>query len=289
LQVLETLTVQDLPESRYELIVVDNGCTDGSSEAARERFGKVSNLRLVQEPQLGVSQARNTGVRACDSPIAAFIDDDALAPRDWLACLLRRFEQLDPMTACVGGDMEPIFEGERPEWLTDPLLRPLSAGLMWPGGPKFVEAPEGLCEVNSAYLIEPLLRFGGFPTDLGRVGDNLMSGDNIVNAVMAHAGHLFFYDPAIVVKHQVPASRMTRAWFRRRAFWQGISHWAAREYLLERGVPDRLSRPLDVPCAAAEWVEAFDEHLGDDDFVRTLTSIEHLGYLLASQRLIGGR
>lgn len=289
LEAIRTLIEQDLPPEQYEIVVVDNNSTDGTRDAVDGTFGKVRNLRVIAEPTQGLARARNTGVKACQSPIAAFTDDDALVPRDWLRRIVRRYEALDPMTACVGGEVQPLFEGERPAWLSDALLRPLSAGLMWDRAPRYLKDDEWLVEVNSAYRIEPLLRHGGFPEKLGRIGDSLLSCENFVNHVLRHAGHHFFYDPEIVVQHRVPSSRMTRGWFRRRMFWQGVSLCAGRDYLNQRGINTAVRRPLDVPCTPADWVKLFDEEVGDDEFARSLNAAQDMGYLLASQNLISGR
>lgn len=286
---LETLVDQDLPKAAYEIVVVDNNSSDGTREAVEGRFSSVDNLRIVDEKDQGLAYARNAGVEACDSPIAAFTDDDALVPKDWLRRLVGWFDELAPMTAVVGGDVEPLFDGERPAWLSDDLLRPLSAGLMWPGGPRYLEGQEWLCEVNSAYRIAPLVRHGGFPVELGRVGQNLMSCENAVNEVMRHEGHLFYYDPHLVVRHRIPRNRMTREWFRRRMFWQGVSLCVVRDYLGSRGIQHPIRRPLDVPCGADDWMKIFDENAEDDDFLRSLYAVEDMGYLLASQNLIAGR
>ncbi len=287
--VLESLVDQDLPRTKYEVVVVDNNSSDGTREAVERRFGAVENLRIVDEPEQGLAYARNAGVQACESPIAAFTDDDALVPKNWLRRIVQWFDELAPMTAVVGGDVEPLFDGERPAWLSDALLGPLSAGLSWPGGPRYLEGREWLCEVNSAYRIAPLLRHGGFPSELGRVGQNLMSCENAVNEVMRHAGHLFYFDPHLVVQHRIPRSRMTRAWFRRRMFWQGVSLCVVRDYLGDRGIDQPIRRPLDIPCGAEDWVKLFDENVNDEEFERTLYAVEDVGYLLASQNLIAGR
>jgi glycosyltransferase involved in cell wall biosynthesis len=288
---LEALTRQDLPQRDYEVIVVDNNSTDGTQEVIRDRFSRVLNLRVVEERKQGLASARNAGVRACRSPIAAFTDDDSLVPADWLRRLLRLFETLDPPPGVVGGEVEPIFEAERPSWLCDELLQPLSAGLHWSKEARYLDVKqrEWLCEVNAAYRVEPLLAAGGFPENLGRVGDNLMSNEGFVGMVLQHAGHGLYYDPRIVVRHRIPATRLNRSWFRRRMFWQGVSEAAVWEYLKDHGIHDRVLRPLHVPCTPDDWVHMFDDGIDDADFSRALFSILSMGYLLGTQHLMRGR
>lgn len=289
LDAVDALVQQDLPTSDYEIIVVDNNSTDGTTEAVSERFSGIPNLSLLIERTQGIAPARNAGARASRGPIVAFTDDDALVPTDWLRRFVERYSNLDPKTACIGGEMMPVFELPRPAWLSDALLRPLSCGLMWGGGPHYLRDGEWLCEVNSAYRLDAFLRHGGFPEDLGRVGGNLMSGENIINDVLRHEGHLLYYDPENVIRHRVPSSRMTRPWFRRRMFWQGVSMFVVRDYLKRHGIEAALHRPLDVPCAPSDWVKLFDEDLDGDDLQGALATAYDMGYLLASQRLIAGR
>jgi len=198
------------------------------------------------------------------------------------------FETLDPVPAIIGGDMTPLFGGERPPWLTDELLRALSVALRWSthARPLKPHPVEWLCELNSAYRIGPLLRFGGFPEHVGRVGDNLLSNENCVNRVLQEAGYVVYYEPKIVVRHRVPTNRLEQSWFRRRAFWGGISEAAQRSYLLERGIEDRIPRPLAVPCAQADWVRVFDD-AATESLPQSLSSLNYLGYLLGAQGIIG--
>jgi glycosyltransferase involved in cell wall biosynthesis len=61
-----------------EVIVVDNGSTDGSQSLA-ESFG--APVRVIDEPQRGAAHARNTGARLACGEYLAFLDaDDVWAP-----------------------------------------------------------------------------------------------------------------------------------------------------------------------------------------------------------------
>lgn len=77
---LESLRRQHLPGDEFEVIVVDNGSTDGTLEVARS-----FPVQVVSEPRRGRSRARNLGARLAQGSYLAFIDVDCEAPADWLA------------------------------------------------------------------------------------------------------------------------------------------------------------------------------------------------------------
>jgi GT2 family glycosyltransferase len=80
---LESLAAQQLDDDRYEVIVVDNGSSDGTAEVAAS-YG----ARVLSEPLPNRSRARNAGARAASADLFAFIDGDCTASPQWLTALL---------------------------------------------------------------------------------------------------------------------------------------------------------------------------------------------------------
>jgi peptidoglycan/xylan/chitin deacetylase (PgdA/CDA1 family) len=71
----------------YEMIVVDNGSTDKTSEIARKLGANV-----VFEPRVGLPQARETGRRTANSEILLYIDADTVIPPSYLSKVAEFFE-----------------------------------------------------------------------------------------------------------------------------------------------------------------------------------------------------
>lgn len=69
---VESVLFQTMPD--YEIIVVDDGSTDSTSSALRPFSAHV--MVITHPHQMGVSAARNTGVRSTTSPFVAFLDSD---------------------------------------------------------------------------------------------------------------------------------------------------------------------------------------------------------------------
>ncbi len=76
---LESLLAQQFPSAALEVIVVDNGSTDGTLDIARG-----FPVQVASQPQRGRSRARNLGARLARGSYLGFIDVDCEAPSDWL-------------------------------------------------------------------------------------------------------------------------------------------------------------------------------------------------------------
>ena len=199
------------------------------------------------------------------------------------------------MSGSVGGEIIPIWGAERPDWLTDKLLRPLSAGSN--GAQSRVLGPGALADRMQHRLPERNPVAGRrLSRAFGPVCDSLLSGEGGVNLLIARAGYRLYYDPSILVRHHIPAARLTRTWFRRRVFWQGVTLNLLHRYVdatarrlgfSEPAGQARAWEEIVVPISATAWSELFDDP-GPDDFGDQLDRIEALGYLLESQSVVVG-
>jgi glycosyltransferase involved in cell wall biosynthesis len=234
-----SLVEQTLPVDAYEVVVVDNGSTDGTAETLRSLVRRIPNLRILTETTLGLSQARNTGAKAARGDIVVFVDDDAVADPELLEAHRRRFELDDPPVA-TGGRIRLRWPDARPAWLpagADSLYSGLDLG----DEARPMEYPVYPYGANMAIARDVLLALGGFSLVLGRHGRNLLSGEERDLFRRLASGHgRVDYVPDARVEHHVLADRAGLGWYFRRAYAQGRSD--AITEVMERGGRSRVQR-----------------------------------------------
>ncbi|PAX53181.1 glycosyltransferase [Brunnivagina elsteri] len=226
----------------FEVVVVDNGSSDRTREVVEQRLGD-SRLKYIFEPVLGLSVARNTGAKAASGKIFAYLDDDAEASTFWLQTLHSAFEANSKL-AIAGGKVTLLYpEGiQAPRWLTPSLSSNLGAydlgsSLVYIKNPGLT--PRGL---NYAIRRSFLEEIGGFDTNLGRIGKNLLSNEELqMTEIALSRGWQVAYIPEALVAHNVSPERLHRSWFFSRGWWQGISE-CYREQVAGRAGIGQLQR-----------------------------------------------
>ncbi len=117
---INALAGQEVPAGAgYEVILVDNGCTDDTvSQAENSWKNPLYPLRIVSEPEPGLIHARKTGVMSARYEFLLFVDDDNILEPGWVETLLDLYPRM-PGTAAIGGYNEPLCEGEKPAWFDE--------------------------------------------------------------------------------------------------------------------------------------------------------------------------
>jgi glucosyl-dolichyl phosphate glucuronosyltransferase len=201
-----------------ELVVVDNGSTDGSGEAAWSFLAaRAAAGRVVVEPEGGISSARNRALVEAATEIVCFVDDDVRVEPGWLEALRNAWASSDGRTACIGGPMLADWEVPRPAWLADHLLY-VVAVLDLGGEARRLDQSPGTGHVwggNFSVRVGPVQEIGGFdvhrglrpeaPRDRGEEED--------VQRRLAAAGWDVWYEPAARVRHLIPAERLREDFF----------------------------------------------------------------------------
>ncbi len=104
---IESLLSQDYPRDLYEVIVVEDGTSDGSGVVEELTAKSSVPLTYLQIPHSGAATARNVGLAHSNADIVAFIDDDAQATREWITELVRPL--LEEGVAGSGGRVSPEY------------------------------------------------------------------------------------------------------------------------------------------------------------------------------------
>lgn len=108
---LESLRGQRLPVGEYELVVVDNGSTDGTRELLEKASpGFPVPLRVIDNPTPGIAASRNVAIGEARYEKVLFIDADCIAPPNWLRRYVEDWaDEVDGqrIAAAGGGNIAP--------------------------------------------------------------------------------------------------------------------------------------------------------------------------------------
>jgi O-antigen biosynthesis protein len=219
-----------------EILLINNGSTDGSHELLRA-FARAQGdrVRVVEEPRRGISRARNAGIRAATGQVIAWTDADCAPSSAWLHHLVQPFS--DPTIGGVAGRV---------------LAAPASTlverfcGLytfQTPGVPArqscWTPRTGGYAGANFAVRRVLAEDLGGYDEQIVNWGE-----DYDFCARLYARGASITYTPDAQVFHY---HRATLLGMMRQAFGQGRSH----SYLLARHVTHGLL--LELPRFSIHW------------------------------------
>jgi glycosyltransferase involved in cell wall biosynthesis len=239
---------QDFPEDEYEIIIVDNtpNAANEKGKELKEQYSNAKNVKYLFEETPGLSNARNVAMNATEAKYISYIDDDAIPHQAWLKNVVAGFESFDNV-GVVGGKITPMWETERPAWLSDQLTGHVSV-VDWGGKMRVAAESEWFAGANISFLREALIASGGFSTNLGRIGNgnSLMSNEEIeVLEYIKKENFAAVYSPEAEVDHLVEKKRLTRDWFRRRVAWQATSDFIMKPEEAEAKVQSAIGSVKD--------------------------------------------
>lgn len=229
LAAVESVREQSLP-ALETLLVVDHN--PALLARLREEYDedpgpghRVPAIRVLPNagPQ-GLSAGRNTGIALALGTVIAFLDDDAVADRDWLRYMAASYN--DPRVMAVGGRTLPAWASDRrPSWFPEEFD--------WVVGCSYKGLPEGRIRVrnvlggNASFRRTAFEAAGGFAIGIGRDGDKRPLGceetELCIRLTRAVPEAVLLIDDRAIIHHKVPDARKRFGYFRRRAYAEGLS------------------------------------------------------------------
>ena len=236
---MKSIVEQDFTYTDYEIVLINNNSTDSTENICnrfREDYPQV-RFRYFIETNQGLSYARNRGVKESRGDILVFVDDDATVFESYLPSINIFFDAYPEVNAC-GGPIVPVYEVEKPKWLshyTEQLLggalyegdkvKPFSNG-KYPGGG------------NSAFRKEVFEKYGLFNVELGRKGTELIGAEEKdLYDRLTRGNEQFYYLPQMGIHHYIPEKKLTKAHFRELTYSIGKS-----ERIRTKGVSPKAYR-----------------------------------------------
>jgi succinoglycan biosynthesis protein ExoM len=180
------------------------------------------DVRVVDEPHSGASNARNRGLTE-SRQVVAFLDDDCRPEPGWLAAITAPVSSGQHTGS--GGRVVLDRRVVPPRWLGDALLAFLAE---YDRGPvaRTLEPDDYLLTANAAFDADRLTAAGGFDPRLGpNAGQPMVDDDVDICRKVWKAGGTIGYVADAVVIHQLTSARLTPAYMLRRMHAQGRSDW----------------------------------------------------------------
>jgi O-antigen biosynthesis protein len=205
------VALAELPYPRTEILVVDNAPLRGLARLVVDRLRSDVRvpLRYLAEPRPGLSRARNRAIKVVDGEILAWIDDDEIPDRHWLAEVACGFAS-EPEVSCVTGSIVPrVLNTQAQDWFEQwgghvkgrGFQRAVfDLGTLGRQNPLYPLPPFG-SGGNCAFRRSALLDVGGFDVALGAGTPSGGCEDTEMFARLLINGHRIVYQPSALVRH----------------------------------------------------------------------------------------
>lgn len=248
--VLRSIAENDFPKNGYEIVLVNNNCTDNTeAECLRFKsdFPDVA-FHCFHEPNQGLSYARNCGIRASRGDIIIYVDDDALVNKEYLRTYTDFFVR-NEKTVAAGGPIVPQYETAEPDWMSHYTRMLLTGALDF--GPKEREFPKGSFPGggNVAYRRTVFDHVGLFNVELGRKGNSLIGAEEKdLFDKMEALGMKFYYLPNAILYHIIPERKLTKDYLKRLSLGIGQSERYRTKSISEKKYRRRLFQEFVKWC-----------------------------------------
>jgi glycosyltransferase involved in cell wall biosynthesis len=243
------------PSLRGEIILVDNNSQDATPAITHQEaltWDQRCPLHYVLEPRQGAAYARHRGIHQAQGTIVGFVDDDNWPEPGWILAALD-FADAHPQAGAFGSQIHGAFQVP-----PDPALKPLfpflalvergDRPLLYVPHKKILPPSAGLVVRRQVWLDCTPDR----PYLTGRTASTMITGEDL--EALAHIqrrGWELWYNPAMVMHHQIPLWRLDRAYLI--PFFRGIG---LSRHITRMAVLPPLQRPLWVLIyGVTDWLK----------------------------------
>lgn len=243
---LESLCRMKSPgTSGWEVIVVDNGSSDATSDTVAS-FGDRLPIRRVFAGVIGLAAARNAAIEAANGSYIIWTDDDVLVDCNWLRSYEAAFAR-HPRAAFFGGPIRPYLLAPAPDWIRQSWTKisGVFAGRDLGNDEVPLKPDRYRLPFGANYAIKlGLQRQYPYNAELGRKGRRLIGGEELdVMLSLLESGESGYWIPSALVHHVVPPHRLTRGYVRKYYRGLGATHVIRRALANDRiGGPRSLVR-----------------------------------------------
>jgi glycosyltransferase involved in cell wall biosynthesis len=256
-----------MPGIAWELIVVDNGSTDGTQKTL-ECHRRLLPLKAVYHGEKGLSRARNRGVEEASGNWIVWTDDDVRVDPHWLQAYAQSFKDY-PEAVVFGGPIEPELEGPRRPWMQNNLdvLRHALAAREFGPFPVPLSLEDDRMPFGANFAVRAAEQSATlYDVNLGAgSGGSTVGEETALIRELLGGGSTGMWVPGARVRHIIPLERQSRSYVfdyyaghgatdaRRQGHWAKVPPWLLRrlvtrwaDYSARRLVPGRTDwvKPL---------------------------------------------
>lgn len=210
-EAMESLYNQTLAKEAFEVIIVNNNSSDNTEQVCTNFIATHLDAQFYffNEQQQGASFARNTGAKLSKSPLLCFMDDDAVAEKNYLQRIIHFFES-NPNTGGLGGKIIPRYLPSEPKWMSY-FVSSLVGNFDYAQTVTEFSPNKYPLESNMIIKKEDFIAVNGFNTALpGVIGNFRIGGEGKEFFLKLKAiGKSIYYDPSIIVEHVVETKKLT--------------------------------------------------------------------------------
>jgi len=207
---------KSIQDDNWEVIIVNNNSNDNTFNVAKKEWEKYSlsvSFKVLNEPKLGLSNARRTAIQNSKYEYVLFCDDDNWLCPEYISMALEIIDT-NKEIGLLGGRCDAVCEVDEPEWFDkmkfayaigvqgDKSGDVTSKGFMWGAG-----------VVVRANVLRKIYGNGIHSLLLGREGKVLNAGDDAeISCWFLMLGYKFWYDERLYFKHFISKERLTETY-----------------------------------------------------------------------------